>query len=210
MKIFIAAAMVCLLACNAFSQSDGSITLDEVDTTGGRPLMQVLKERSSSRAFSEKELPKQILSELLWAAFGINRPDSGKRTAPSAHDFQEIDIYVSMKSGLYLYEPKQHILTLVLEEDLRSLTGLQEFSAVAPVNLIYVADYSKMGEDGDENELYSAMDAGFISQNVYLYCASAGLGTVVKGWIDKPALSKAMKLSSEQRIVLSQTVGYKI
>ena len=170
--------------------------------------MEALKERKSSRSFSDKELPQQILSDLLWAAFGINRPDSGMRTAPTAHNMQEIDIFVAMRKGLYLYEPKQHILKLVIAEDMRAVTGKQEFVGVAPVNLIYVADYSRMSKIGDENDFYSATDTGFIAQNVYLYCASKGLATVVRGWVDRKALGKAMNLGPDQKIILAQTVGY--
>ena len=122
---------------------------------------------------------------------------------------QEIDIYAATQKGLYLYEPKQHALKLVSKEDIRSVTGKQDFVAEAPVNLIYVADYSRMGKTGKEKDFYSATDTGFIAQNVYLYCASEGLATVVRNLVDKEALGKAMNLRTEQRIVLTQTVGYR-
>ena len=200
---------ICFVSLNVFAEKDiKSIKLLDPQTSGGKPLMQVLKERKSSRSFSEKELSLQELSNLLWAAFGINRLDSGMRTAPSAHNLQEIDIFVSMKKGLYFYDPKQHVLKLVLEKDIRAVTGKQEFVAIAPVNLIYVADYSKMDNVGDQKDFYSAADTGFISQNVYLYCASEGLGTVVRGWVDKDALVRAMNLRPDQKIILTQTVGY--
>jgi len=209
-------AIICLVAMNAFAEMDATmqesplavIKLPQARTNGGKPLMQALKERMSSRAFSDKELPQQVLSDLLWAAFGINRQDSGLRTAPSARNMQEIDIFVATKKGLYLYEPKQHTLNMVLEEDIRGITGKQDFVAVAPVNLIYVADYSKMNGADEEKDFYSAVDTGFISQNVYLYCASDGLVTVVRGWVDKETLGEAMNLGSEERIILAQTVGY--
>lgn len=175
----------------------------------GRPLMQVLKDRSSSRSFSTEKLPVQVLSNLLWAAFGVNRPDSGKRTAPSARNWQEIDIYVAMADGLYLYDAKNHVLKPVLSGDIRSMTGKQDFVKDAPINLIYVADFSKMGEaTKDDKELYSAAGSGFISQNVYLFCSSESLATVVRGTIDRKALSKAMKLRPNQKIILAQTIGY--
>ena len=175
----------------------------------GRPLMQVLKDRSSSRSFSTEKLPIQVLSNLLWAAFGINRPGEGHRTAPSARNWQEIDIYVAMAEGLYLYDAKNHVLNPVLLKDMRALAGKQEFVKDAPVNLIYVADFSKMGNTSEEDKkLYSAADTGFISQNVYLFCASEGLATVVRGSIDREALAKAMKLRSDQKIILAQTIGY--
>jgi SagB-type dehydrogenase family enzyme len=175
----------------------------------GRPLMQVLKDRGSSRSFSTKKLPLQMLSNLLWAAFGVNRPEEGKRTAPSARNWQEIDIYVSMAEGLYLYDAKKHMLSPVLSKDIRAMAGKQDFVKDAPVNLIYVADFSRMGNaaKGDK-ELYSAADTGFISQNVYLFCASEGLATVVRGSIDRGALAEAMKLRPDQKIILAQTIGY--
>ena len=216
MKIFFIVTVICLAAINACAEIDitqklGSseaIKLLEAQTDGGKPLMQALKDRRSSRTFSDREISDQILSNLLWAGFGINRPDSGLRTAPSARNMQEIDIYVAMKKGLYIYEPKQHVLKLVLREDIRAITGKQDFVAVAPLNLIYVADYSRMDKTSTDKEFYSAADTGFISQNVYLYCASENLATVVRGWVDKEALAKAMNLDPEQRIILAQTVGY--
>ena len=184
------------------------IQLVKPQTEGGRPLMQVLQARSSSRSFSTEQLPPQVLSNLLWAAFGVNRPASGKRTAPSAHNWQEIDIYVAFAHGLYLYDAQAHALKPVLAEDIRAVTGRQSFVRKVPVNLIYVADFSRMGAADDEKVFYSAAATGFISQNVYLYCASEGLATVVRGLIDKPGLAKAMHLRPEQRITLAQSVGY--
>jgi SagB-type dehydrogenase family enzyme len=175
----------------------------------GRPLMQVLKDRKSAREFSSRELPLQVLSNMLWAAWGINRPDSGKRTAPSAVNWQEVDVYVSTAHGLYLYDAKAHTLQPVLAQDIRSLTGRQSYVQEAPVNLIYVADQARMGNvTPEEKALYSAADTGFISQNVYLYCASEGLATVVRGSIDRPALEKAMRLRPDQKVILAQSVGY--
>ena len=171
--------------------------------------MEALKDRSSSRSFSTQKLPEQVLSSLLWAAAGVNRQGEGKRTAPSARNWQEIDVYVAMGEGLYLYDPKNHALIPVLSQDIRLLTGNQDFVKDAPVNLIYVADFSRMGNASEENKkLYSAADTGFISQYVYLFCASEGFATVVRGSIDRNALAKAMKLRSEQKIVLAQTIGY--
>jgi SagB-type dehydrogenase family enzyme len=175
----------------------------------GRPLMQVLKDRSSSRAFSTENVPLHVVSDLLWAAFGINRPDSGKRTAPSARNWQEIDIYVATADGLYLYEARAHTLTPILAGDIRAMTGRQGFVRDVPVNLIYVANFSRMGNaPTDEKIFYSAADTGFISQNVYLYCASEGLATFVRALIDRPALAKAMRLRADQRVILAQSVGY--
>jgi len=140
---------------------------------------------------------------------GINRPESGKRTAPSAVNWQEINIYVSTAEGLYLFDAQAHALTLVAAQDIRALTGLQPFVKDAPVNLVYVADFARMGLGSEADKtFYSAADTGFISQNVYLYCASEGLATVVRGLVDREALSKAMGLRPDQRITLAQSVGY--
>ena len=171
--------------------------------------MQILKDRRSSREFSPERVPDQVLSNLLWSAFGINRLDSGRRTAPSARNSQETDIYVAMAEGLFVYDAKAHQLNLLQKEDIRAMTGSQTYVKEASINLIYVADYSKTGKASDEERLlYCAADAGFISQNVYLFCASEGLATVVRGLVDRPALAKVMKLRPDQKIILTQSVGY--
>ena len=185
------------------------IDLPAPQTGGGKPLMQVLQSRRSVREFSDRTLSPQVLSNLLWAAAGVNRPD-GRRTAPTASNRQEIDIYVITAEGLYVYEPKGHKLTALLSDDLRPLAGTQDFVKTAPVNLLYVADFAKYGAQmAEENKLtYSGADTGFVSQNVYLFCASEGLATVVRAGVDRSALSKAMRLRPEQRIILEQPVGY--
>jgi SagB-type dehydrogenase family enzyme len=172
-------------------------------------LMTALKNRKSTRSFSKKPLPRQMMSDLLWAAFGVNRPAIGYRTAPSPMNTQEIEIFVAEPNGLYLYDPRFHQLVQLSTEDIRSLCGTQEFVAHAPLNLIYVANYAKFGDIEDERKtFYSAADTGFISQNVYLFCAAFGLGTVVRDWIDRPTLAKKIRLKEEQKIILAQTVGY--
>ena len=175
----------------------------------GSPLIQLLWKRKSSREFSPRPLSTEVLSNLLWVGFGINRPD-GKRTAPSAMNRQDVDIYVILSDGTYLYDAKANQLKLIVAEDLRGLAGTQPYVKEAPVNLIYVSDYAKMGEKvpNELKILLSGAHAGFISQNVYLYCASEGLATVVRAFIDIPALSKAIKLRPEQKIILGQSVGY--
>ncbi len=188
---------------------DGRIELPPPQTDGGMSLMQALKERRSTRDFSTKELSLQTLSDLLWAAAGVNRPDTGGRTAPTAMNRQEIDIYVAMKDGLFLYDAGKHVLLPVLPDDIRAVTGDQAFVKDAPVNLVFVADHQKMeGMTGTQKDFYAATDTGYISENVYLYCASAGLATVVRGWFNKLTLTKAMKLRPSQTIILAQTVGY--
>jgi nitroreductase len=199
-------ALGILLCSSAAAQDVKPIDLVKPQTEGGEPLLEALRERRSQREFAREKLAPQVLSNLLWAAFGINRPDSGKRTAPSARNRQDMDVYVAMAEGLFLYEAKGHRLMPVLSEDVRGLTGTQEFVRDAPANLIYVAP---VPAGADENVLVTAgVHAGLIAENVYLYCASEGLATVVRGSIDRGALSKAMKLPPDRRIILAQSVGY--
>jgi SagB-type dehydrogenase family enzyme len=191
------------------AQQQSPIQLLKPQTEGGRPLMQVLKDRKTSRSFRSDKLPNQTLSNLLWAAFGINRPDSGKRTAPSALNWQEIDLYVVLPEGAFLYNAKNHLLQPVNLGDFRAVTGRQSFVKEAPVNLIYVADHARTSRASNEDrDLYSAVDTGVIVQNVYLFCASEGLATGVRAGIDKPALAKALLLRPDQKIMLAQSVGY--
>jgi SagB-type dehydrogenase family enzyme len=209
-RIAAAGALGLLLAAPMAAIADdfGAVALPTPRMEGGKPLRDALRERRSSREFSREALSHGQLSDLLWAAFGINRPDTGGRTAPSAMNWQEIDIYVATADGLYLYDARGHRLIRTGTGDIRELTGQQSFVAGAPVNLIYVADYGRMGEArGEDKAFYAAADAGAISQNVYLFCASEGLTTVVRASLDAPALAKAMGLRSEQRIVLAQSVG---
>jgi len=185
------------------------LQLPKPQVTAGKPLMQVLKDRKSTRSFRNEKIPVQTLSNLLWAAFGVNRPDSGKRTAPSAVNWQEIDIYVATADGLYLFDGQFHKLLPVLNEDIRALTGTQPYVKDVPLNLVYVADFSKFKKVASEDKVfYSAADTGFISENVYLFCASEGLATVVRGSIDRSALARVMKLRPDQKIILAQSVGY--
>lgn len=201
-------ALLVVFPVMAQTEAAKAIQLPKPQTEGGKPLMQALMERKSSRAFSDRKLSEQILSNLLWAACGINRPD-GRRTAPSAMNRQEIDIYVITVEGAFLYDAKEHALKQVTAGDLREQAGTQPFAKEAPVNLIYVADVAKMGDGSEESKvLYYGADTGFVSQNVYLYCASEGLATVVRASVDKGVLSKTLQLKPEQKIVLAQSVGY--
>jgi SagB-type dehydrogenase family enzyme len=202
-------SLVSVTAAVAFAQELTPVKLPPPQMEGGMPLMQALKERQTIRDYTAEALSPQVLSNLLWAAFGVNRPDIGKRTAPSAVNWQETDIYVFLEEGTYLYDATANELKPVLAGDNRGVTGPQPFVPGAPLNLVYVADFSRMGKSDEQNKkFYSACDTGFISQNVYLYCASAGLGTVVRGMIDKDAIAKTLKLRPEQRVILAQTVGY--
>jgi len=203
-----AGLILLLCAATSFAQELKPLPLPKPQTDVGRPLMQVLKDRSSARAFSPDKLPVQVLSNLLWAAFGINRLDSGKRTAPSAMNWQETDIYVAIADGLYVYDAKAHQLNPVLRYDVRAQTGVQPFVKDAPLDLVYVADLAKTGSGSADRDMYVAADVGFIAQNVYLFCASEGLAVVVRGSVDRPALAKAMRLRPDQKIILAQTVGY--
>lgn len=185
------------------------IALPAPVTEGGKPLMQALKERRSAREFAPDALSKQTLANLLWAAWGINRPDGG-RTAPSASNRQEIEIYVTLPEGAFLWDAKTNTLNPIAAGDLRALTGTQDFVASAPLNLVYVADMARAGRSATDPQqaLNVGADTGVIVQNVYLFCASEGLATVVRAQVPKDKLAKALKLRDTQLIVLAQTVGY--
>jgi SagB-type dehydrogenase family enzyme len=203
--------LLVLFLCPTLTLGQGlkPLILPAPQTDGGKPLMQALKDRHSTREFSSEKLPPQVLANLLWAAFGINRPDTGKRTAPSAMNWQEIDVYVATAEGLYVYDAKGNKLDPILAEDVRGAAGVQPFVKDAPLNLVYVADLAKTGKgSAEDRNFYTGADVGFIAQNVYLFCASEGLAVVVRGSVDRPALAKLMKLRPDQKILLAQTVGY--
>jgi nitroreductase len=188
------------------------IVLPAPDKTGGKPLMQALSERQTIRTYTADNLTQQQLSELLWAGWGINRPADKKRTAPSSTNAQEIDVYVAMQSGLYLYDAENNILKQIHNRDIRALCGTQDFVGTAPVNLVYVSDMGKRKKkEGDvitDTDLLSSWaNTGFIAQNVYLYCASANLGCVIRAMVPRDKLAPEMGLRSNQRIILSQTIG---
>jgi SagB-type dehydrogenase family enzyme len=207
--ILFGVALALAFAAAGFAQDLNPIKLPPAETKGGMPLMEALSLRQTQREYSPEKIPPQIMSNLLWAAFGINRENTGKRTAPSAMNWQETDIYVALEEGLFLYNAADHTLEPVLARDLRADTGMQPFVADAPVNLVFVSDYSRISRVPEEEKApYAAADVGFISQNVYLYCASAGLATVVRGYVDKDELAKKMGLREDQKVVLAQTVGY--
>lgn len=178
-------------------------------TMDGMTLMKALQQRQSQREYIDKEIPLQELSNLLWAAFGINRPEEGKRTAPSGSNRQEIEIYAFFKTGIYHYDAKAHQLDLVVAGDYRSLTG-NGFAATAPLNLLFFADTDKTGPGNKEGEAntVSYVDVGYISQNVYLYCAAAGMGTVARGGWNQAKLIEVMKIKPAYVCVLGQSVGY--
>ncbi len=201
--------LMMVTAVCAFAQEMQDIALPAPRTDGGKPLMQALMERRSSRDFSDRALEPQVMSDLLWAAAGINRPDEGKRTAPSARNWQEIEVYAVTANGAYLYDAKANVLRAVASGDLRKASGMQPFVSIAPLNLVYVADATKMeGAAAEDRALYMGADAAFIAENVYLFCASQGLATVVRGSVDRTAMSQALKLPETKTIVLAQTIGY--
>ena len=170
--------------------------------------MEVLAQRATSRAFDKRELPVQQLSDLLWAAFGVNRPD-GKRTAPSAKNCQEIDLYVLLNKGTFRYHAPAHRLDPVSPADLRAFGSLQAFAKEAPVTLVLVADLAKTGTGPlEQRRGWAHADAGYISQNIYLYCASAGLATGARAYVDKTLLGPRLSLRPDQLILLAQSVGF--
>ncbi len=185
-----------------------TITLPSPRREGGEPLLTALKLRRSTREYSDRKLSPQVLSDLLWAAFGINRP-SGDRTAPYWRHVMVIDVYAAMEDGVWLYEPKSHTLQAHLAEDLRAATGLQDFVGTVPLNLVYVAHGERMTDiSPEERRLYASVDTGFIGQNVYLFCASEGLGSVFRGAVDYAKLNGLMRLPAQQFVTFAQTVGY--
>lgn len=182
--------------------------LSPAEQSGGLPLMDALHRRQSQREFAATPLADQVLSNLLWAACGVNRPALGGRTAPSAMNAQEVDVYVALPAGVYRYEAGNHTLDLVSATDVRRVTGYQDFVDDAALDLVFVADYSRMKlVAAAQRESYAYVAAGAMAQNVYLYCASAGLATVIRAWIDRDALAGALGLDSDRQVLLSQTVG---
>ena len=173
----------------------------------GKPVMQALQARRSTRAYSARPLSQQVLSDLLWAACGINR-STGERTAPYWRHIMVLDVYVAMADGVWFYEPQQHALRLHLDADIRAQTGTQDFVASAPLNLVYVVHGEHMDVPAADKRLYGSVDAAFAGQNVYLYCASEGLATVFRGAVDYPRLERAMQLGEGQFVAFAQTVGY--
>ena len=198
MNKLIALSSLILVICSLSAQD---IQLPAPDRVGGKPLMQALNERKSIRSYQNKALTLQQLSDLLWAANGFNRDD--KRTAPTANNRQELELYVATKSGIYFYNARRHLLKEVKKGDFRADTGVQDFVAQAALNLIFVSDMEKAS-----GTQYAYTDCGFVAQNVYLYCASAGLGSVVRGSFDKEKLSKLLNLGTRQEVLLTQTVGF--
>jgi len=218
-RILVLGAFALLAAGLAVAQDLKPIALLAPQTNRGKPLMAALALRATSRDFASTDLPRQTLSNLLWAAWGINRPKGNLRTAPSAVDWQEIDVYVVMKSGAYVYDPVGNSLKPVVSGDLRELTGTQPFVKDAPVALVYVADSSRevvppdwpqdmrdATEQVKEGLVWA--DTAVIAENVYLFAASEGLATGIRALVDRPTLAEALKLGDTQSIIMAQCVGF--
>lgn len=198
-----------LLVASQFS----AIDLPAPEKSGGKPLRNALAARQTSREFVPAKLTPQLLSNILWAAYGINRPATGGRTAPSAHNWQAVSVYAVLEGGIYLYDPKDHRLRLVASGDHRPLAGTQDFVNTAPLNLVYVADLAKTKKAEGDTDMdiaeWLAVEAGAISQNVALVCAAEGLGSVVRAGVRREKFSEVTKLPANARIIIAQTVGYR-
>jgi len=206
MKTLLTVAVIA--ACGTLALSAQDLKLPAPDTKGGKPLMQCMALRKSSRSFDPaKKLPPQILANIFYAADGITRKD-GRKTVPTARNAQNQMIYAATADGLWLYQPKTNTLKKLGSKDIRALCGGQKFHAKAPLVLIYVAEPAKVGNTPAQQQNYAANHAGYASQNVYLYAASEGLATVVCAMVDRAALAKAMNLPAGQQIMYSQPIGY--
>ncbi len=204
-NIIIALTSMLLFAGGAFAAQKSApepefiptidIQLPEPQTSGGMPLMDALKNRKTDRSFTSQELDEQTISNLLWAAYGINRPD-GKHTAPSAMNLQEVVIYAILPKGVYYYYPQKHFLKRIMKEDMRPLVGN------APLTLLYAANLTQ------QSKINAACDIGFIGQNVYLFAAANGLGTVFRGSLNTAAIDQKLELRLGQEVLYGQSVGY--
>jgi SagB-type dehydrogenase family enzyme len=208
-QVFIIIIVSLMASISMYSQDLQDIKLNAPNKSRGSAVMKALSDRQSTREFDTKELSLQDLSDLLWAANGINRED-GKRTAPSAMNRQEIDVYVVNKDGSYLYDPVSHTLKGVTPGDFRKAVAVsQEWAATAPVSIILVANLEKLGDPKSENtRSMAALDAGIVNQNIHIFCAAVGLATVPRGTMNQEELKKALKLSDTQALMLNNPVGH--
>jgi len=185
------------------------IKLSQPNIKSGKTIMECLQERRSVREFSAKDLSLEDISNLLWAANGINRAD-GRRTAPTARNCQEIDVYLINKDGAYLYVPVDDLLQPVYRGDLREAIGAgQNFVNAAPVILLIVGDIEKLGGDSERNKNLMWADGGIVSQNINIFCAGQNLATVTRAMMDEKVLREALKLKDSQYLLLNNPVGYK-
>jgi len=202
-RTIITTAMLCMVMVAAAQEVQ---PLPKPDKKAKMTLFQALDRRESVREYSDREIPERTLSNLLWAACGINRPGQGRITAPSAINAQDITVYVCRQDGAWKYDAAAHALTKVSDKDLRKqVAGFQDFAATAPVSLVLVSDISKVR---NHSEL-GAMDAGYVSENICLACTALGLATVPRATMDKAELAKELKLGDSEVLMLNNPVGYK-
>jgi SagB-type dehydrogenase family enzyme len=210
-KILVTLSVFSMMITNVQAQELQAIKLNEPNKSRGSAFMKALSDRHSEREFDTKDLSLQDLSDLLWAANGVNRSD-GKRTAPSAMNRQEIDVYVVLKDGTYRYDAGRQLLTPLTKGDYRqAVANGQDFAATAPLCIVLVAQLDKLGDPANEHtRLIAAMDAGIVCQNINIFCAAAGLSTVPRATMDKEELTKALQLTEQQFIMLNNPVGYPV
>jgi SagB-type dehydrogenase family enzyme len=195
---------------NLYAQEFKSITLNPPDKKRGLPVMQALEKRASASGFTSDKLSLKDLSDLLWAADGINRPELKKRTAPSAMNAQDIDVYVFMEEGVYIYNATLHSLDPIVSGDQRILAaGRKTDIAKASVILLMVSDISRFpgGEDNMKLSM-AAMDAGIVSQNISIFCAGVGFNTRPRATMDLVKLREILKLKDSQYPLLNNPVSY--
>lgn len=208
-RIYISILIISVLTIQGIAQNTSNIQLPAPQKDGGMPIMKALQNRKSSRTYvAGKDLTNQQISNLLWAAYGFNRPN--KRTAPSATDAQEFTLYVFTKTGIYKWDDTKNILIQIVSGDNRAVAGKQDFVKDASLNIVFVADYNKLTKYNTDIEKSNMahINCGYISQNVYLYCASEGLATIVRGWIDKDEIAKKLQLPAHQKVIVAQSVGF--
>lgn len=204
MKNLMTIFAILLITVSGLSAQD--IQLNPPDLSN--PVLKALQDRQSTRSFASTDIPVEELSNILWAGFGINRPESGKRTAPSAFNAQDIDIYVLMESGCYLYDASAQVLRKVQDKDLRPLVALQEYAENVPVHLLFVSNFSKLERTGDRAEVYAMSSAALIAENVFVYCSSIGMGCIIRANMKAEEIHKELGLTENQHVILSEAIGY--
>ena len=184
------------------------IKLSAPDKTRGSAIMKTFNDRQSTREYAAERLRPQDLSDLLWAANGINRAD-GKRTAPSTRNLQAVEVYVILPEGAYLYDAKEHALNPVAAGDHRgAVAASQDFAKTAPLCLVLVADMTKFGNTSEQSKLMAAVDIGIVCQNINMACAGLGLVTVPRGTMDAATLKNVLKLTDMHLLLMNNPVGY--